>query len=699
MNMYNLEAKANFIRNSLLVGVMSLFMGVCGYAQEPEKTEYVWKQGTIPYGIENYMFAVYYYNADKVYNLRSVPLASVADKVECMKVNPAGTTFAIIRAKGEKRYVEIYDLWEKDRLLHRFKKVDSPLAICFSADARDIYIITPTGLLCFDAVRTFEQKWSIDVPFASQDMCVSGNGYFLAEYSGTTVNVWNLDQKQIRKTFEFANPVNDVAFTKDNEKLGVLTNDGLLSIYYTQNFFIAHSFDAMGVARNLSFNPDGKYASVVTGDGRISVLNLFDTDKREYIDNEAGGTNAALFLLHENKNLCLLYNAQNKFICKLMSRLSPNYTKLLKDELAERMNEWMQQMPGESLDDYNIRVNEESRMKQMKLFEEEIASRLAGDNLTEMSSVSLGNYNPESGVLGLNFASMPTIYLNVPESDVLSFNNADNLEFRNMRYGLTAKDSFELVYAEVYNKSTGKSYVFDNRERRSLDYLKADDNFVPLELVQQSNMEQMKLEDIKENIVNLAKQENKISDHTKISVDAKVLPDVDANGNKIMNYKVNFTYTVEPQFSAYEDFAPGKYEVTESPAATAMLRIVKDAFEKDFAQYVKAGKKLKVNITGMADALPINGCIAYNGCYGDFEREPVFKNNELGNVSVTRKEGITENDQLAFLRATGVKEYIRTNVPALAEMDIDYVYNIEITKETGGAFRRIKVDFIFVDAF
>lgn len=695
----NLKSMSSFMRISLLAGVLCWCVGVGGYAQLPEKTEYRWKQETVPYGIENYMFAFYYYHADKVYNVRSVPLASVAEKVECMKVNPAGTTFAIIRAKGLKKWVEIYDLWEKDRLLHRFRKVENPLAICYSADARDIYIVTPTGLLCFDAVRTFEQKWSIDVPFASKEVRVSGNGYFLAEYAGTTVNVWNLEQKQIRKTFEFANPVNDVAFTKDSEKLGVLTDDGLLSIYHTKNFFIAHSFDAMGVARCLSFNPDGKYASVVTGDGRISVVNLLDTDKREYVDNEVGGMNSALFVRHESNHQFLIYNTQQDVICKLMTQLSPNYTKLLKDELAERMNEWMQQMPGESLADYNIRVNEESRMKQMKLFEEEIASRLASDNLSEMSSVSLGNYNPESGVLSLNFSSMPTIYLNVPESDVLSFNDTENLEFRNMRYGLTSKDNFELVYAEVYNNRTGKSYVFDNRERRSLEYLKADENFVPLELVQQSNMEQMKLEDIKETIVNLAKKENKISDHTNISVDAKVLPDVDANGNKIMNYKVNFTYTVEPQFSAHEDFAPGKYEVGESPAASAMLRIVKDAFEKDFSQYVKAGKKLKVNITGMADALPINGCIAYNGCYGDFEREPVYKNNELGNVTVTRKSGITENDQLAFLRATGVKEYIRSNVPALNDMDTDYVYNIEITKETGGAFRRIKVDFIFVDAF
>ena len=184
-----------------------------------------------------------------------------------------------------------------------------------------------------------------------------------------------------------------------------------------------------------------------------------------------------------------------------MSKLSPNFTKLLKEELDERMAEWMKQMPGETLDEYNIRVNDETRKKQMRLFEEEIATKMA-DNLLAMSEVSLGNYNPESNMLALDFNTMPSIYLNVPENELSSFSDASNLEFRNARYGLTSKDNFELVYADVYNKVTGKTYVFDNRERRSLDYLKSDDSFVPLNLVQQSNMEMTQLESIKDNILN-----------------------------------------------------------------------------------------------------------------------------------------------------------------------------------------------------
>ena len=74
---------------------------------------------------------------------------------------------------------------------------------------------------------------------------------------------------------------------------------------------------------------------------------------------------------------------------------------------------------------------------------------------------------------------------------------------------------------------------------------------------------------------NLAKKENTISDHTNISVSAKVISDVDASGKKVMNYLVRFTYTVDPQFSAKEDFAAGKYKAEESPAAASMLKIVK----------------------------------------------------------------------------------------------------------------------------
>ena len=104
-------------------------------------------------------------------------------------------------------------------------------------------------------------------------------------------------------------------------------------------------------------------------------------------------------------------------------------------------------------------------------------------------------------------------------------------------------------------------------------------------------------------------------------------------------------------------------------------------------------------MTGTADAAPIVKRIAYDGCYGDFANELIYKNGQLANISVSKASGIAENDQLAFLRAMGVKNYIDSKVTSLKDMICDYQYNIELSDKKGGEYRRISVEFLFMDAF
>ena len=91
--------------------------------------------------------------------------------------------------------------------------------------------------------------------------------------------------------------------------------------------------------------------------------------------------------------------------------------------------------------------------------------------------------------------------------------------------------------------------------------------------------------------------------------------------------------------------------------------------------------------------------MAYDGSYGDFEQEPVHKNGELSNITVTKSTGIGENDQLAYLRAMGVKDYIEKNIPALQKMKTSYDTYIEVSENKGGEYRRIGVTFTFIDVF
>ena len=131
----------------------------------------------------------------------------------------------------------------------------------------------------------------------------------------------------------------------------------------------------------------------------------------------------------------------------------------------------------------------------------------------------------------------------------------------------------------------------------------------------------------------------------------------------------------------------------------SLMKIIKNAFEGDFSKYLAEGKQVKVIITGSADASPIRGRIAYDGRYGGFMDEPYYKDGNLDNITVTKTSGITQNEQLALLRAAGVQNYIDKNVTTLNNTKNEYEYHVEVAKERGGEFRKINVEFVIMDAF
>ena len=685
-----------YVRTSLLC-MCCVSLSLTAQTEE-KKLSYNYPQKVSPEGIDNYLFSTYYYNGKKTFNMRGLQMSSSAPILD-FRVNPSGSSFAVLEAKGEQGNVLIYNLWKSNKLIKKIECADfSPVTVCYSPNSRLMAVSGSDHSITVYDTRDYQAQQRFEASGAARCMEISGNNYFLASAEARRVCIWNLQNGQLRQEISLDEDVRDIAFSNDNKQLGILINGGKLMTYDTQQFALKQTYDALGSGSSFYYHQDGKYAAVVTGDKRIAIINLLDTHEREYIDNENGGITDLRFLNDNKKDCYLAYNAQNSIVYTFMNQLSPYYTRLLADELNERMTEWLKQRPDETLEDYNKRVTDESRAEQMKLFEREIVTRLA-DNLGDRSQITLGSYNQKEGLLALNFDSMPNIYLNVPEKELGDFADPGMLEFKNAVYGLNSEDRFELIYADVYNKKNGKTYVFDNLARQSLSYLENDDNFVPLEIIQQSNAEEMRLQEIKQGIIDLAKRNRKITDNTEISVSATAENAFDAEGKRITNYNISFAYKIEQQHSAKEDFASGRYRIEESAAALSMLNIVQEAFTKDMASYIVPGKQLKITITGMADASPVNKAIAYDGCYGEFVDEPVYKDGSLTAMNVNKAEGITSNEQLAFMRAVGVKQYISDHIEDLKKMQCEYSYNIDLAKKTGGQYRRISVVFTFIDAF
>ena len=669
-------------------------------AEEPvQKRDYHFKSAKPLTQIESLYSAIMAASPKGVQNTLGLELIASKDSIRRMALNPTGINVALVKKDKKGRYyLETITTDGEAQKIMSFdsKHLGIPYAAAFTPDARQLAVATDKATYLFET-KKFKPAGEAPAFSNHPDMLVfSPNQYFLAAAGDDKVEVMNFEEKTMRRTVNPGEKVTDVVFSKSSEDMAVLTADGMVEIYDTRTFNVRLMIEDLDNGIACDFNFDGKYLAVAADNDKVTVINLLKPEDRIIFDVTDPSISDVLFIVDANDNPVLA--AATAFgIDARRLQLEPFYAKLVSDEVDMKMSEWLKKMPDETMEEYQLRVNDETRAKQRRLFEDEISTRLAG-NLTAMSTVSLGQYDADNEVLAVNFDNMPTIFLPMPREDLGSINSANDLSISEQQYGLLGDDSFELIYAKFTNNKTGAEYIYDNINRKPMEFMN-NDNIVSIELVQQQMMEEVRLEELKEQVMQEAKKDNVISDHTQIAVNSEVVPDYDANGKKILNYNVNFEYQVEPEFSTQEDFAPGKYRAEQSGAASSMLNIVKNAFEGDFANYVKQGKRLNVKISGTADSSPIRNTIAYDGAYGDIENEPIYQDNKMSAITVTQKDGIKTNEQLAFLRAYGVKEFLDNNVAGLKDMDTRYTYNIGVAEGKGGEFRRITVEFTFVDAF
>lgn len=652
---------------------------------------------------DNTTFCTAYLSDGALYTMRDIAINDVR-KIERIVFNPTGSSIALLRAKNP---ISIYSFRDRNKKLFELKEKRKklkakpmPVSMCYSADARSFIVGNSLGEIVIYDTKEYMPLAYIQGEALATALAMSSNNYFIAAAAGQNINIWNFQTKELRKAIPMPAVVKEVTFSPDAALLAVTTDDNHLTIIDTKNWDKVDIFDKLGgTLSSPSFHPEGKYISVVKDGKNIEIINLKNgVVEQDIVDPTGGVTGGRFFKNNQNSEVFLLTNRTKQMVFWDANGLNPFYGKIMGREVDAKMNEWVKMMQGESMEDYAIRVNDETRIKQQQLFAQEVATALAGDRIS-MDNPFIDGYDASNNMLNIGFKGLPSIGLEVPSNEAGDFKDG-KMKFSNAVYVLNDKDEFELAYVEVTNETTNKVYIYDNIGRTKLTALEADENFVPLEIMQQATREEAQLAEIKEQVIEEKKQDKLITDNTQINVKTEVIPGVDANGKKILNYKVGYQYEViNKEFSAKEDFPSGGYNIERSNAAMSLMKIIKNAFEGDFAKYLSEGKQVKVIITGSADAAPIRGRLAYDGRYGEFVDEPYYKDGNLDNITVTKAGGITQNEQLALMRAAGVKTYIEKNVTTLGNTKNEYEYHVEVAKERGGEFRKINVEFVIMDAF
>lgn len=653
----------------------------------------IYQQSKTPVLVDNHGYTAFFTADRQVFNLKDVPISKVSGEIIDFKVNPTGYSYAVLSGKKNKYSLTTFLSNTQGGELAKVEKLETPSAIVYNPDGRFIYLAEKDRIEK-RASSTLEITGSFKAEPNPISLLTDKDGKFIVCLYPHRIDIYNEETGVLRASLPFSSVVS-AAFSNDGDKLIVACGDGTVESYGTRDFSRINRYTDLGIPASITVHPDDKYIAMPVEGNRIQFLNLYDDFDRPYLTDTRGPHDFARFVTDKNRDIYLMFDGNEAIIYKRVSGFTPNYNQLLRDQLNDKMREWMKMRPMETEEEYRRRVNEETIEKQRMLFANEIATSLAGDLLSH-SAVSLGSYNPDSGLLTIIIGSLPPIYVKVPREDMSGFGNGSNLIFSNAVYGLTPADTFELIYVDIFNPTNQKSYSFDNLDRENLSMLLTDDSFVSLDLIMKSSREDVLLKGIKDRIVEDAKSKNLITEHTDINVDTRIIPTFDADGKSINNYRVEFSYRVDPGFSDNEDFPNGKYQLESSNAATSLLRIIKQAFDNEFASYIEGGKRLNIEITGSADGTPVRRVIPYDGSLGVFENEPVRVNGELNSLSVS-ESGIKSNEQLAFMRAQGLRCGMLDELPQLNSMKTDYKYNIEVSEARGGEFRKVNVVLTFVD--
>jgi hypothetical protein len=676
---------------------------------------------------DNTTFCTAFLSEGALLTLRDIHISELQG-INRIAFNPTGSSIAVIR--GDKP-VSVYSFRERNKVLFELKDKRKDLkkranlpfvlkgeageklmkeaskgdlvnvAMCYTDDSRHFVTSNSLGEIIIYETKTYLPEAYIQGEATATELAISSNNYFIAAGTDHQIDIWNFQTRELRKAIPMDAQVNGMDFSDDASLLAVVTDDHVLTIFDTKNWEKAQTLDTLGVNLSApSFHPEGKYVSVVRDGRDILIVNLKNNKVEQVLAEATGDVTAGRFFMdRQTSSIYMISNRTKELVFWDANGLNPFFGKLINKEVDARMSEWIKMMEGESLEDYAIRVNDETRLKQQALFAQEVATELAGDRIS-LEDPFVGDYDESANALSIGFNSLPPIVLEVPAGEAEDFKDGKALKFNNAVYVLNESDEFELAYVEVLNETTDKVYIYDNIGRTKLTAIEDDEALVPLDVMQLASREEEQMREVMESVIEENMQNKLITENTQIYVKTEVISDVDADGKKILNYKIGYQYEViNKDFSANEDFPPGGYDTEKSNAAMSLMKIIKDTFEGSLAKYLGEGKQVNVTIIGSADASPIRSRIAYDGQYGEYTDEPYYKDGNLDYITVTKATGITGNEQLALVRAAGVKDYIEKNVAPLEKTWNEYEYYVEIAKERGGEYRRITVEFLIVDAF
>lgn len=214
-------------------------------------------------------------------------------------------------------------------------------------------------------------------------------------------------------------------------------------------------------------------------------------------------------------------------------------------------------------------------------------------------------------------------------------------------------------------------------------------------------LRQREMQSTAEELLAALPNDEKLYDESYISVVAELIDTVYPDGSLHLDLLYRLSYNCRHLEGWTDDYPLGTFDVDSSNSCRAICNLTKRFLETNLRDIIDAGKSVDVTITSSADGTEFSNTIAYDGRYGDFRYCPTLFNGERIRISVDRQSGISNNCQLAYLRAQSVRSYLQENIESLRQTRNNYNFITLSYKDSINThyYRRSSIEIRFFDVF
>lgn len=306
------------------------------------------------------------------------------------------------------------------------------------------------------------------------------------------------------------------------------------------------------------------------------------------------------------------------------------------------------------------------------------------------------------------------------------------------------------------NNTIAKAEYEDSGTFSSSPIVKTEDRILPIpgmsiarEIERRTalaELEKLKLQDTKEEIeaaieeyFDELKEKEELNDNIKPKIEVSVEKGkIGGDGYYQYNLRTSYSYDYkEDQGISAEliNYPSGSYLLETSKAALATANAMKESIDRYLYRYFEPGSIIKIRIVGSADSSPIRTALPYKGEYSSIAWDPYYLTDSYNLVdgeypsidslkieppervndstqqaeslesaygealtpSIKDNNAFSTNEDLAYLRAKGIQQFIEAKVSALKSTKNEYLFQVKIEDGRGGNFRKVVIEILIED--